>query len=103
MTPPRGFNFGDDKPGVTLRDKVDHVLGSKQTRKHACHWPGCDKQVPPAMWGCGAHWRALPKALRDKVWAAYRPGQESDGNPSAEYLDVANEVQDWIAAREAKK
>jgi len=63
---------------------------------HTCHWPGCPKSVPPAMWGCKAHWYILPKVFRDKIWAAYRPGQEIDKRPSEEYLKVAKEVQDWI-------
>lgn len=53
--------------------KVRYVNGQGQNRDHHCHWPGCGKQVPPAMWGCCAHRMKLPKALRDKVWAAYRP------------------------------
>lgn len=63
---------------------------------HTCHWPGCPREVPPAMWGCKAHWFRLPIALRRKVWATYRPGQEIDKTPSAAYLAVAIEVQAWI-------
>lgn len=79
-----------------LKDKVAHVKRAKQNRDHECHWPGCAKQVPPAMWGCKEHWFKLPKYLRDKVWAAYRIGQEIDMRPSKEYLKVAKEVQQWI-------
>lgn len=84
---------GTDQPRAT---KVRYVKSQGQTRSHHCHWPGCDKQVPPAMWGCKAHWLRLPKALRDRVWATYRPGQERDMTPSREYLDIADEVQRWI-------
>jgi hypothetical protein len=63
---------------------------------HHCHWPGCEKRVPAAMWGCYHHWMKLPKRLRDKVWAAYRPGQEISKTPSRAYLEVAREVQEWI-------
>jgi transcriptional regulator with XRE-family HTH domain len=84
---------------TTLAAKVRHVKSQGQTRKHACHWPGCDGQVPPAMWGCKMHWFMLPKALRDKIWRAYRPGQERDMTPSAAYLAVADEVQRWIRER----
>lgn len=78
-------------------DKREHVRRAKQTRSHTCHWPGCEKQVPPAMWGCKAHWFTLPKRLRDKVWAVYRPGQEAGLVPvSNAYLAAANEVQKWI-------
>lgn len=63
---------------------------------HHCHWPDCNKKVPPALWGCKDHWFRLPKTLRNRIWATYRPGQEIDKNPSTEYLAVANEVQAWI-------
>ena len=83
--------------GVDLSAKAQHVLAARQTRKHSCHWPGCGAQVPPAMWGCKRHWLKLPKRLRDRIWQAYRPGQEEDGRPSVDYVTAAREVQDWIA------
>lgn len=64
---------------------------------HACHWPGCGKEVPPRLWGCKGHWYALPKALRDRIWATYVPGQEVTKTPSREYLAAAHDVQAWIA------
>ena len=64
--------------------------------KHTCHWPGCPRAVPPSMWGCKPHWFRLPVRLRNKVWATYRPGQEITKTPSAEYIEVAKEVQAWI-------
>ena len=82
-----------------MNDKVDYVKSQGQTRNHHCHWPGCDKQVPPAMWGCSAHWFKLPKRLRDKIWATFEPGQEVDMTPSRGYLEVAHEVQEWIKYR----
>lgn len=81
---------------IPIADKVKHVKRSGQTRNHHCHWPGCKAQVPPAKWGCLKHWRSLPKRLRDSIWSAYRPGQESSMTPSIEYLKVAREVQEWI-------
>ena len=66
--------------------------------KHSCHWPGCGKSVPPALWGCKPHWFALPKHLRDRIWSTYRPGQEISKTPSRDYIDAAREVQAWIAA-----
>jgi hypothetical protein len=77
-------------------EKVAYVKSQSQTRDHRCHWPGCEKSVPPAMWGCKGHWFKLPASLRAKVWATYVPGQEVDGTPSANYLRVADEVQRWI-------
>lgn len=70
---------------------------------HTCHWPGCEKHVPPAMWGCRIHWFTLPKFLRDKVWATYVPGQEITKTPSENYLKVANEVQQWIVGYKIKR
>jgi len=64
--------------------------------RHTCHWPSCNAVVPPSMWGCRNHWFMLPKALRDEVWAAYRPGQELTKAPSAKYIEVARKVQQWI-------
>lgn len=84
---------------TTIGQKADYVKHQGQTRDHHCHWPGCNKQVPPAMWGCKAHWFRLPRALRNKIWATYQPGQEIDGTPSSEYLDAAHEVQKWIASQ----
>lgn len=63
--------------------------------KHTCHHPGCTREVAPRFWGCQKHWFRLPRRLRDAIWRTYRPGQEVDKNPSAEYLAVADEVQQW--------
>lgn len=83
--------------------KASYVKSQPQSRMHDCHWPGCGKQVPPAMWGCRSHWFQLPKRLRDKIWAAYRPGQEVDRSPSRHYLAAAREAQEWIEAVAADK
>ncbi len=79
-----------------LDEKRAHVRRARQSRNHTCHWPGCTKQVPPAMWGCRPHWFALPKHLRDAIWDAYRPGQEVTMTPSDEYLAAADSVDAWI-------
>jgi hypothetical protein len=80
-------------------DKVRHVLRDRPRDGHTCHWPGCDRQVPPAMLMCRAHWFRLPKALRDGIWRAYRPGQENDKSPSPAWLDAWRAVKDWIASQ----
>jgi hypothetical protein len=80
--------------------KADHVraeIAKPAHRNHHCHWTGCEKQCAPAAWGCKPHWYALPQALRNKIWAAYRPGQEATQTPSRRYVEVAREVQTWIA------
>ena len=76
---------------MSTADKVRHVTAAGQTRDHECHWPGCGKQVPPAVWGCRPHWYALPKHLRDKIWRTYRIGQEKTLSPSKEYVAVAKD------------
>ena len=80
----------------TLKSKADYVRRQPQNRKHECHWPGCLRQVPPAMWGCKLHWFALPAPLRMRIWKTYRPGQEKTLTPSAQYLEVVQQVQAWI-------
>lgn len=79
-----------------MTNKAAYVLSQGQTRAHHCHWPGCDAQVPPAKWGCRTHWFKLPKGLRDRIWATYRPGQERTMTPSAAYIEAARAAQDWI-------
>ncbi len=78
--------------------KADYVRAAPNPGGHTCHWPGCARNVPPAMWGCKTHWYKLPLALRNKVWRTYQPGQEISKRPSAEYVEVAREVQAWIEA-----
>lgn len=79
-----------------IKAKVVHVTSTTQTRIHECHWPTCKLQMPPAMWGCRFHWYKLPKQLRDKIWNAYVIGQEVEGTPSDEYMEVMKEVYTWI-------
>ena len=52
------------------------------------------------MWGCQPHWYRLPKALRDRIWQTYRPGQEISKTPSRDYIAAAREVQEWIAGQQ---
>ena len=85
--------------GEPAADKVRWVKSQGQDREHVCHWPGCGKQVPPAMWGCKEHWFKLPKSLRDRIWETYKPGQEINLSPSSAYLEAARAVQEWIEGR----
>lgn len=81
---------------MSIGDKAAHVRAARQTRNHDCPWPGCGRQVPPAMWGCKHHWYQLPMAIRTRIWRAYRIAQEEDGRPSRDYIDAAKAAQDWI-------
>jgi hypothetical protein len=87
-----------------IGEKAAHVreaMGRNETFDHHCHWTGCQKKVPPAVWGCKQHWYRLPLHLRRKIWRAYKPGQEVTKTPSAEYLAVAREVREWIEQNDA--
>lgn len=64
--------------------------------RHWCHWPGCEQQIPPRLWGCGKHWGMLPKHLQTKILDAYRYGQEISKTPSCEYIAAAREARNWI-------
>jgi len=70
--------------------------------KHTCHWPGCQQNVPPAMWGCKPHWFRLPIMLRKRIWDAYVQGQEISKTPSPAYLAAAKDAQAWIALHGGK-
>lgn len=84
-------------------EKVEHVLSEskKGSHGHVCHYPGCGRECPPAKWGCRSCWFKLPKHLREKLWAAYRPGQETDKRPSREYIEVAEEIEAYVLAQQA--
>lgn len=84
-----------------LAEKVAHVKKAMQFRPHGCHWPGCKKQVPPAMWGCRVHWHKLPQRIRKAIWRTYRIGQEQRMDPSPEYIAVARAAEEWAMAQEA--
>lgn len=88
-----------------IAEKVEHVrdeiAADTGAHRHHCHWPGCNADVPPAAWGCKQHWYALPKPIRDRIWATYRPGQERSKTPSREYVEAARAAQDWIKANHA--
>lgn len=84
-----------------IADKVAYVKAGTPTGDHTCHWTGCKVQVPPSMWGCSQHWYKLPRPIRNRIWAAYRPGQEIRKDPSESYLRAAAVAQAWIDANHA--
>ncbi len=68
--------------------------------KHRCCWPDCEVFCPPRNYMCARHWFVLPVRLRDRIWDAYRPGQEYGLAPRHPDWEVANnEVQEWIKER----
>ena len=86
-----------------IRSKAGYVTKRLRgpSHGHHCHWPGCNRKVPPAAWGCKEHWFKLPKELRDRIWKTFRPGQEESKTPSREYVEAARDVQAWIREHHA--
>jgi hypothetical protein len=41
---------------------------------HKCPGPECPAQVPDHMLMCRPHWYAVPRSLRNDVWAAWNGG-----------------------------
>ena len=70
--------------------------------KHTCHAKGCAVEVPPKLLMCLKHWRMVPPHLQRQVWHWYRPGQEIDKQPSAEYLTAMEAAIDAVARQEQK-
>lgn len=56
--------------------------------KHHCHAHGCTRAIPPKLFMCPPHWKALPTELKAAIWREYRPGQEKDKRASYRYLAV---------------
>jgi hypothetical protein len=50
---------------------------------------------------CKRHWFMLPKRLRDEIWRTYRPGQERDKKPSAEYMAAFAATTAFIREKES--
>jgi len=73
------------------------------SQHHHCHARGCVRRVPPKLLMCPGHWRMVPTPLRAEIWRTYRPGQEVDKRPSAEYLAAARAAIDAVADLEAAR
>lgn len=63
---------------------------------HDCAAPGCRQPVPDSRLACRTHWYALPKDVRDRIWATYVPGQTAAtmSDDYAQALGHAREVWD---------
>lgn len=68
---------------------------------HRCHHPTCERPVPPSMLACKPHWFSLPKALRDRIWATYRRGQEVSKDPSDDYMEAFEACQEFWRSKES--
>jgi hypothetical protein len=72
----------------------------KSSGFHVCPWPGCERTVPASMWGCRAHWYALPNNVRAWIGRAYRSGIDHGTHPTRSYVDAHRAALAWIAERE---
>lgn len=70
---------------------------------HACHARGCETEIPPELLMCRRHWYMVPKAIRHRVLATYRPGQCSGRPaPSREWHDAADAAIAAVAEEAAR-
>jgi hypothetical protein len=44
---------------------------------HKCPGLNCDQQVPADQLACRSHWFSLPRDLRNRVWSAWRAGDQT--------------------------
>lgn len=58
---------------------------------HLCVAYGCGVNLPAHLLMCRRHWFRVPKALRDPIYALYRPGQDA-ATAGPEYLAVVDEA-----------
>jgi len=70
---------------------------------HACHAVGCSRQIPPILLFCPAHWKLVPQAIRFRVFAAYKPGQEDRKDPSLLWCIAADDAVRYVAKLEGRE
>lgn len=69
---------------------------------HHCHARGCMVPTQPEMLMCRRHWFMVPRPLRARVWATYRPGQCDDKAPSEAWHAAAVAAIAAVAEKEGK-
>ncbi len=75
------------------------MAGVPKHEDHQCPWPGCPKHVTARLWGCRAHWFALPAPIRNRIFAARYPWSiEIEDTPSREYVAALKDAEHWIEA-----
>lgn len=67
---------------------------------HTCHALDCTDAIAPRLFMCRRHWRMVPRLLQKELWKQYRPGQEVDKQPSAQYLLIAKACITSVATQE---
>lgn len=70
-------------------------------KDHHCHAMGCSTPCKPQLLMCPAHWRMVPKALKQEVYKHYQPGQVTGQvTPSKEWHTAANAAIQAVFDRE---
>jgi hypothetical protein len=69
--------------------------------EHLCRAMKCKRNVHPRYLMCPQHWRMVPRALQQAVWATYVRGQEVTKTPTREYLRAAHRA--ILAVADAEK
>lgn len=66
---------------------------------HKCPAPTCSQRVAVDRFACRGHWYALPKPMRDAIWAGYRSGPLSPAHSAAMADAIAYLRERYPAAR----
>ena len=77
--------------------ETDRERSRETAATRPCAARGCPEQVPRRRLMCRTHWFQVPADVRASIWLAYRPGQESNGNPSRAYINAVTEAIDLVA------
>lgn len=67
---------------------------------HTCHARGCPTAVRPTLLMCARHWRLVPNAIQQEVYATYRRGQCDDRRPSLAWHEAASAAIGYVALEE---
>jgi hypothetical protein len=79
---------------------MTEVVQAPRREVHTCHATNCNQRIPPCLFMCLKHWRMVPSEMQKRIWATYRPGQETDKRPSVEYLSATQEAIMFVRQRE---
>jgi hypothetical protein len=61
-----------------------------------CPHPNCERLKPATMYACRSHWFALPAAIRNAIWSAFR----GHGALSPEWLKANKQAVDFWMSKE---
>lgn len=70
-----------------------------------CQAVGCRASRRRSQFMCSAHWKALPKPLRDQVngtWRAFQNRRHGDHSAIVDYREATDEARRWTAEGEGQ-